>query len=93
MTGLKQFFGDNIFSAYEVGAWKPDPKLFWVAAEKMGFKPENCLVIEDSEVGVKGGLAAGMQVLHYNPLKIKIPYKVPEITHFDQWCDWFEKNK
>ena len=61
-TGLLHFFQDNIFSAYEVGAWKPDPELFLHAARHYGIAPEHCAVIEDSLPGVLAGVAAGMQV-------------------------------
>lgn len=84
VTGLEKYFGDRLFSAYEIGVWKPDPRLFLVAAESMGFKPEECLVIEDSEVGVEAALAAHMKVIHYNPEKISIPFEVPSICHFNE---------
>lgn len=61
-TGLLHFFKDNIFSAYEVGAWKPDPELFLHAARHYGIAPEHCAVIEDSLPGILAGVAAGMQV-------------------------------
>lgn len=41
---------------------KPAPDVFLKAAERLGVKPENCLVLEDSYNGVKAGRAAGMQV-------------------------------
>jgi len=62
-TGLSQFFHRRIFSAYEVGAWKPDPGLFLHAAEVMGAAPARCLVVEDSAPGVAAALAAGMRVV------------------------------
>ena len=52
MTGLHDFFDGNIFSASDIGVPKPAPDLFLYAAEKMGFKPEQCVVIEDSIPGV-----------------------------------------
>ena len=61
-TGLLHFFKDNIFSAYEVGAWKPEPELFLHAARHYGIAPEHCAVIEDSLPGILAGVAAGMQV-------------------------------
>ena len=61
-TGLLHFFKDNIFSAYEVGSWKPDPELFLHAARHYGIAPEHCAVIEDSLPGILAGVAAGMQV-------------------------------
>lgn len=67
LTGLSAYFGNCIFSSYEVGSWKPDPQLFLHAAASMGFEPSNCVVIEDSEVGVQAALSAGMRVLMYSP--------------------------
>ena len=39
---------------------KPDPEIFRVAAEKIGCKPEECLVLEDSEAGLRAGIALGI---------------------------------
>lgn len=65
-TGLHRHFADDrIFSAYEVGVWKPDPGLFLHAAAAMGVAPESCVVIEDSAPGLEAGLAAGMTVYAY----------------------------
>ena len=46
---------------YERG--KPDPSGFLRAAELLGVKPVDCVVVEDSTVGVAAGVAAGMKVL------------------------------
>jgi len=62
-VGLFPFFEKNMFSAYEVKAWKPDPTLFLTAAKTMGFEPSKCLVVEDSLSGVKAAVAAKMDVL------------------------------
>ncbi len=61
-TGLLHFFKDNIFSAYEVGSWKPEPELFLHAARHYGIAPEHCAVVEDSLPGIQAGAAAGMVV-------------------------------
>ena len=53
----------TMFSAYEVGQWKPDPGLFLHAAESMGHAPSNCIVVEDSVAGVHAAIAAGMRVI------------------------------
>lgn len=58
-------FGDRLFSAYDADAWKPDPKLFLWAAESCGVTPDECVVVEDSPVGVDAAVAAGMRVLQY----------------------------
>jgi HAD superfamily hydrolase (TIGR01509 family) len=67
-TGLLAYFGDRIFSAYEIGSWKPEPGLFLHAAKALGVPPERCAVVEDSVVGVRAGRAAGMAVFGFAPL-------------------------
>ncbi|MEN9520624.1 MAG: 6-phosphogluconate phosphatase [Cyanobacteriota bacterium] len=39
--------------------------VFLYAAQKMGFTPENCIVIEDSVPGVQAAISARMQVFGY----------------------------
>jgi len=65
LTGLYERFAGRIFSADEVERGKPDPDLFFFAAERMGVVPERCIVVEDSPWGVAGAVAAGMSVLGY----------------------------
>jgi len=67
-TGLIDFFeSDRLFSAYDVGVWKPQPDVFLYAAKQLGVQPANCAVIEDSPSGIEAGVAAGMQVFAYTP--------------------------
>jgi HAD superfamily hydrolase (TIGR01509 family) len=67
ITGLAPYFGDRIFSSHDIQSWKPDPGLFLHAAAAMRAEPRDCVVIEDSEVGVTAANAAGMRVLRYMP--------------------------
>jgi beta-phosphoglucomutase-like phosphatase (HAD superfamily) len=39
---------------------KPDPEPFLLAAKRLGVKPEDCLVFEDTEMGIQAATAAGM---------------------------------
>ncbi len=55
--------GHAIFSAYDVGVWKPEPDLFLHAARTMGADPDACIVIEDSASGVVAARRAGMRVI------------------------------
>lgn len=50
-------------TAERVGAGKPNPEGFLKAAAELGFEPGDCVVFEDSEVGVAAGRAAGMRVV------------------------------
>lgn len=54
-------------TAERVGASKPDPEGFLKAAAELGYAPEDCLVFEDSEVGIAAGRAAGMRVVGIGP--------------------------
>ena len=42
---------------------KPAPDAYLAAAAALGLAPTECVVVEDTERGVKAGLAAGMRVL------------------------------
>ena len=64
-TGLLRFFEPYLFSAGELRQGKPAPDLFLHAAAKMRVEPRNCIVVEDSPVGVTAGVAAGMRVIGF----------------------------
>lgn len=65
VTGLWPRFEGRIFSADDVGRGKPAPDLFLHAAERMGWEPAACAVVEDSRVGIEAAVAAGMVALGY----------------------------
>jgi HAD superfamily hydrolase (TIGR01509 family) len=65
VTGLSGFFGAHVFSSTMVERGKPAPDLFLHAAETMGFRPESCVVIEDSVNGIKAARSAGMRALGF----------------------------
>lgn len=66
VCNLASYFDDRLFSAYEVGVWKPDPGLFLHAAREMGFSPSQCIVVEDSIPGIEAAVAARMTPLLYD---------------------------
>lgn len=51
-----------IIDAPAAKAGKPAPDPYLLAAELLGARPEDCLVIEDAASGITAGLAAGMTV-------------------------------
>ncbi len=65
LIGVLDHFKGNMFSAYEIEKWKPDPSLFLHAAKTMGFLPSECIVIEDSLSGVKAAKSGNFDVLAY----------------------------
>ncbi|MGW7242829.1 HAD family hydrolase [Streptomyces sp. NPDC054804] len=68
-TGLDRWFDESrVFSSQDVGRGKPAPDLFLYAAERMGVAPERCAVVEDSPLGVRAAVAAGMDVYGYTAM-------------------------
>lgn len=68
LCGIGHHFGDNFFSARQVVRGKPEPDLFFFAAERMGgVAPAACAVVEDSLPGATAGIRAGMTVFAYRP--------------------------
>jgi len=54
---------ERIISADMVERGKPDPEPYRRGAEWLGFRPEECVVVEDAPSGVGAGIAAGCRVL------------------------------
>ncbi|MEW1753617.1 HAD family hydrolase [Streptomyces angustmyceticus] len=74
-TGLIERFaeernggGTRLFSSQDVGRGKPAPDLFLHAAREMGVAPERCAVVEDSPLGVRAAVAAGMDVYGFTAM-------------------------
>lgn len=65
LTGLLEQFENKIFSCYDIQKWKPDPAVFFWAAETMGFEPHECVIIEDSLSGVKAAQNGGFDVFGF----------------------------
>lgn len=59
-TDLARFFGQHLFSANSVPRSKPAPDLFLHVAKRMNVKPSDCIVVEDSPIGVTAAMRAGM---------------------------------
>lgn len=58
---LKRF--DLILAGDVVEKKKPDPMIYNLARERLGVRTEDCVVIEDSQIGLQAAVAAGMKVV------------------------------
>ena len=67
-VGLIGFFAGHIFSGHEMPRSKPAPDVYLAAAAYLQVPGSDCLVIEDTTVGVTAGVAAGATVWAYCPL-------------------------
>ncbi len=71
-TGLTDYFS-VIITGDMVTACKPDPEVFYKAAEQLGCRPEHCIVLEDSINGIRAAWAGGF-----------LPVMVPDLTQPDE---------
>jgi HAD superfamily hydrolase (TIGR01509 family) len=62
LTGLDGYFEEMVFGD-QVPNSKPAPDIFLEAARRLGERPHNCIVLEDSGAGVRAAHAAGMRVV------------------------------
>ena len=62
---LMRFFGDRVFSYEDVPRAKPAPDMYLVAAAACGARPQDCVVVEDSLLGARAGIAAGCRVMGF----------------------------
>lgn len=96
LCGLTDHFGPHLFTASQVANGKPAPDLFEFAAQSMNTNPANCLVIEDSEVGLQAALAARMTTWRYTGGAHLIHAKPPTapdlraIRSFDNWTKFYQ---
>jgi beta-phosphoglucomutase len=62
ITGASEYLKE-IVGMEDTQRGKPDPQVFLVAAEKLGIRPEHCIVLEDAIAGVQAAKAGGMKCL------------------------------
>ena len=96
LVELTDFFADNIFTASDVTHGKPAPDLFLLASQRMQVEPKNCLVIEDSLIGISAAVAADMNVWRYTGARhfistaIDVVDQFPHVTVFNDWRNFFQ---
>ncbi|MGA8730769.1 MAG: HAD family phosphatase [Terracidiphilus sp.] len=69
---------DTIVSAEDYANGKPAPDAFLLAAQRLGIAPEDCLVFEDTELGIQAATAAGMA-----SVRVPIPSRISAL-HLDK---------
>ncbi|HIT60122.1 MAG TPA: HAD family phosphatase [Candidatus Fimousia stercorigallinarum] len=84
--GILELF-DAVSSGWEVEHSKPAPDVFLNAADKLGIRPENCMVIEDAPNGAIGAKAAGMYCLGFRNADFPMS-EMKEADHvFERYAD------
>ena len=68
-AGIRDYFS-GIVGGEMVEKSKPEPDIFLKAAQLCGLKPEQAVVLEDSENGIRAAVAAGIPVICVPDLKM-----------------------
>jgi HAD superfamily hydrolase (TIGR01509 family) len=85
--GIRDLFA-LIVDGTEVSVGKPDPEGYLLTARKLNIEPKECVVFEDSEVGVLAAKAAGMYCVAVRNPKARIRQ---DLSAADQLLDSFEQ--
>lgn len=92
---LLAIFEGRMFSVDRVARGKPAPDIFLYAAKQFGADPANTLVIEDTPIGVRAGVAAGMKVLGYaelmNEARLKEAGAFGTFSRMDELPGWIDR--
>ena len=59
---------DLIMSNEDVVKPKPNPEIYLTTMEKLGVKPEECIICEDNENGIKAAESSGGHLLRINTI-------------------------
>lgn len=59
---LTKYF-DVLLSNQDVTKAKPSPEIYLTAMERLNVRPEECVIVEDNENGIKAAIASGGHVL------------------------------
>ncbi|MFJ4857813.1 HAD-IA family hydrolase [Streptomyces sp. NPDC088730] len=56
---------DAVINTARTGAAKPDPRVYRIAAERVGAAPGRCLFVDDTGANAAAARREGMTALHY----------------------------
>jgi beta-phosphoglucomutase-like phosphatase (HAD superfamily) len=69
----------------DVKRGKPDPEMYIKAINFFGLKPDECLVVEDNEIGIKAARASGAQLMKVeNVLDVNLPNIMANILRINE---------
>lgn len=56
---------DDVVYSHEVGLWKPDARIYALACERLGVRPQEAAFLDDVEENVRGARAVGLHAVLY----------------------------
>lgn len=75
-TGLYDYF-DSLFLSYQMGMKKPNPDIYQKVVSSIGFKPDECIFIDDDLTNLEPARQLGMTVITFNVL-VDNPFDLEE---------------
>jgi epoxide hydrolase-like predicted phosphatase len=69
LTAKEQKLFDTMIFSFEVGMTKPDPRIFWLAAQRLGVDPDEVVFIDDIDRYCQAARNEGMQAIVYENFK------------------------
>lgn len=83
-SNLLPYF-EVVLSNQDIKKSKPDPEIYLIAAKKLGLRPDECMVVEDNEKGVKAAKAAGCSLMVVNSTnEVTYTNVKNRITHIEE---------
>lgn len=91
LTGLLKYFDKTrIFSCFTLKKWKPEPDIFLFTARTLGFKPSECVIIEDSLLGIQAAKRGAFEVFAYAEQNAESSFKNEATLIFNDMNDLIE---
>jgi epoxide hydrolase-like predicted phosphatase len=64
---------DQVVISGEIGARKPEPRIYLLTADRLGVAPQQCVFVDDLLQNVEGAKAAGMEGIVHRSAEFTIP--------------------
>ena len=94
-VGIKKYF-TRLISAVMVKEGKPSPDIYLYACEQLGFRPDECIAVEDSPNGIISAYKAGCKVImvpdQTGPDKEIEPYLYACVDSLDKIAEYLEQD-
>lgn len=94
-TGIDKLT-DVIVDGNEITEGKPNPQIFFIALKRLGLGPDECIIFEDSKLGVSASKSAEIFTIgvdrHGDPRRLEradlIIKDFDELSGKDEWGQW-----
>jgi putative hydrolase of the HAD superfamily len=81
---------DDVVDSGAVGVEKPDPRIFTMAAERMGLRADEVVYVGDlHSIDVLGARGAGMHAVLLDPIDAWEGFDAPKVRALDDLLTWF----